>query len=85
MLAQLPGKKIILGVIDLSDPTVETPEIVANRIRRALPFVDPKNLLIAPDCGMKYLPREAAFGKLQAMVAGAQMVRAQLMNGKATA
>ena len=64
------------------DPTVESPEVVANRIRRALPFVDPKNLLIAPDCGMKYLPREAAFGKLQAMVAGAQMVRAQLASGK---
>ncbi len=85
VLTQLPGKKIILGVIDLSDPTVETPEIVANRIRRALPFVDPKNLLIAPDCGMKYLPREAAFGKLQAMVAGAQMVRAQLINAQAPA
>jgi 5-methyltetrahydropteroyltriglutamate--homocysteine methyltransferase len=85
VLAQLPGKKIILGVIDLSNPAVETPEAVANRIRRALPYVDPKNLLIAPDCGMKYLPREAAFGKLQAMVAGAQMVRAQLINGKATA
>ena len=82
VLKQLPGKKIILGVIDLSDPAVESPEVVANRIRRALPFVDPKNLLIAPDCGMKYLPREAAFGKLQAMVAGAQMVRTQLANGK---
>ncbi len=80
VLKQLPGKKIILGVIDLSDPAVETPELVASRIRRALPFVDPKNLLIAPDCGMKYLPRETAFGKLQAMVAGAQMVRAQLAN-----
>jgi 5-methyltetrahydropteroyltriglutamate--homocysteine methyltransferase len=51
---------------------------VATRIRRALPFVDPANLLVAPDCGMKYLPREVAFGKLQAMVAGAQMVRLQL-------
>ena len=82
VLKQLPGKKIILGVIDLADPAVETPELVANRIRRALPFVDPRNLLIAPDCGMKYLPREAAFGKLQAMVAGAQMVRAQLEIGE---
>jgi 5-methyltetrahydropteroyltriglutamate--homocysteine methyltransferase len=71
-----------LGVIDLSDPSVESPEVVANRIRRALPFVDAKNLLIAPDCGMKYLPREAAFGKLQAMVAGAHMVRTQLEIGK---
>jgi 5-methyltetrahydropteroyltriglutamate--homocysteine methyltransferase len=82
VLEQLTGKKIIVGVIDLSDPAVESPEVVANRIRRALPFVDPKNLLIAPDCGMKYLPRETAFGKLQAMVAGAQMVRTQLEKGK---
>jgi 5-methyltetrahydropteroyltriglutamate--homocysteine methyltransferase len=85
VLRQLPDKKIILGVIDLSNPAVETPEAVANRIRRALPYVDPKNLLIAPDCGMKYLPREAAFGKLQAMVAGANLVRAQLINTKAKA
>src|SRR6201995_3209985 len=55
VLTQLPGKKIILGVIDLSNPTVETPEVVANRIRRALPYIDARNLLIAPDCGMKYL------------------------------
>jgi 5-methyltetrahydropteroyltriglutamate--homocysteine methyltransferase len=82
VLNHLPGKKIILGVIDLSDPAVESPEVVANRIRRALPFVAPNNLIIAPDCGMKYLPRESAFGKLQAMVAGAQMVRAQLANEK---
>jgi 5-methyltetrahydropteroyltriglutamate--homocysteine methyltransferase len=82
VLKQLPGKKIILGVIDLSDPAVESAEVVAARIRRALPFVAPENLLIAPDCGMKYLPREAAFGKLQAMVAGAQIVRTQLINGK---
>ncbi|HEY2678124.1 MAG TPA: uroporphyrinogen decarboxylase family protein [Steroidobacteraceae bacterium] len=80
VLRQLPGKKVILGVIDLSDPAVETPELVANRIRRALPFTEPRNLLIAPDCGMKYLPRETAFGKMQAMVAGAQMVRTQLAN-----
>ena len=57
---------------------VETPELVASRIRRALPFVDPGDLLVAPDCGMKYLPREVAFGKLRAMVAGAQMVRREL-------
>jgi 5-methyltetrahydropteroyltriglutamate--homocysteine methyltransferase len=78
VLAGLAGKKIILGVIDLSTPEVETPELVATRIRRALPYVDPGNLLIAPDCGMKYLPREAAFGKLQAMVAGALLVRREL-------
>jgi 5-methyltetrahydropteroyltriglutamate--homocysteine methyltransferase len=78
VLKALPGKKIILGVIDLSDHSVESPELVASRIARALPFVDPANLLVAPDCGMKYLPREAAFGKLKAMVAGAQLARAQL-------
>jgi len=78
VLKGLAGKKIILGVIDLSTPEVETPELVASRIRRALPFVDPGNLLVAPDCGMKYLPRAAAFGKLQAMVAGARTVRGEL-------
>ena len=78
VLQGLAGKKVILGVIDLSTPEVETPELVASRIRRALPYVDPGNLLIAPDCGMKYLPRDAAFGKLQAMVAGAGLVRHEL-------
>jgi 5-methyltetrahydropteroyltriglutamate--homocysteine methyltransferase len=78
VLKGLAGKKIILGVIDLSTPEVETSELVASRIRRALPYVEPANLLIAPDCGMKYLPREAAFGKLQAMVAGARTVRREL-------
>jgi 5-methyltetrahydropteroyltriglutamate--homocysteine methyltransferase len=84
VLRTLPGKKIILGVIDLRSHTIETPEVVAERIRRALPFVDPANLLVAPDCGMKYLPRPVAFGKLQAMVAGAQIVRTQLLNENAT-
>ena len=78
VLKALPNKKIILGVIDLSTDTVETPEQVAARIRRALPFVAAADVIVAPDCGMKYLPREVAFGKLQAMVAGAQMVRSQL-------
>jgi 5-methyltetrahydropteroyltriglutamate--homocysteine methyltransferase len=78
VLKGLPGKKILLGVIDLADQNIETPEVVANRIRRALPYVNASDLLVAPDCGMKYLPRAVAFGKLQAMVAGAQMVRAQL-------
>ncbi|MGH8276402.1 MAG: uroporphyrinogen decarboxylase family protein [Steroidobacteraceae bacterium] len=78
VLQALPGKKIILGVIDLSKHAVESPELVASRIARAFPFVDPRNLLVAPDCGMKYLPREAAFGKLQAMVAGAQLARTHL-------
>ena len=67
----------MLGVIDLSDMKVETPETVAARIRRALPFVAAKDVIVAPDCGMKYLPREVAFGKMKAMVAGAAIVRAE--------
>ncbi|HZF18608.1 MAG TPA: uroporphyrinogen decarboxylase family protein [Burkholderiales bacterium] len=78
VLKSLPGKKIILGVIDLNDMTVETPEIVAARIRRALPYVRPEDVIVAPDCGMKYLPRDVAFAKMQAMVAGAKTVRAEL-------
>jgi 5-methyltetrahydropteroyltriglutamate--homocysteine methyltransferase len=78
VLAQLPGKTIILGVIDLSEMTVETPDIVAGRIRRALPHVDPRNVIVAPDCGMKYLPRDVAFGKMRAMVEGAEIVRKEL-------
>ena len=75
VLAKLPNKKIILGVLDLSTDTVETPEIVAERIRRALPFVSAERLIVAPDCGMKYLPRDVAFGKLQAMVEGTRLMR----------
>lgn len=78
VLATLPGKKIVLGVIDLSTHEVETPEIVAARIRRALPYVAAQNLIVAPDCGMKYLPRESAIGKLKSMVAGAAIVRGEL-------
>lgn len=78
ILTSLAGKTIILGVIGLSDPNVETAETVAARIRRALPHVDPARVIIAPDCGMKYLPRETAFGKMRAMVAGAAIVRAEL-------
>jgi len=63
VLATLPGKKIVLGVIDLSTHEVETPETVAARIRRALPYVAAENLIVAPDCGMKYLPRESAIGR----------------------
>ena len=70
VLEDLPSKTIILGVIDLADLTVETPQIVAERIRRALPHVPAERLVIAPDCGMKYLPRDIAFGKMQAMVEG---------------
>jgi 5-methyltetrahydropteroyltriglutamate--homocysteine methyltransferase len=75
ILETLPGKQIILGVIDLSDMKIETPEVVAGRIRRALKHVPPENIIVAPDCGMKYLPRHVADGKLQAMVAGAAIVR----------
>ncbi len=67
VLAELPGKKIILGVIDLGDHTVETADVVADRIRRALPYVPAENLIPAPDCGMKYLPREVALGKTRAL------------------
>ena len=77
-LATLDNKKILLGVIDLSDPNVETAEVVADRIRRALPFVRAENIIVAPDCGMKYLPRESAFGKMRAMVDAAEMLRAEL-------
>jgi len=78
VLEKLPNKTILLGVLDLSDMTVETPETVAARIRRALPHVPPERIVVAPDCGLKYLPREVAFGKMQAMVAGAAIVRREL-------
>jgi 5-methyltetrahydropteroyltriglutamate--homocysteine methyltransferase len=77
VITELRGKKLILGVIDLGDMTIETPEVVAARIRRALPYAPAEDFIIAPDCGMKYLPREVAFGKMQAMVAGAAIVRAE--------
>jgi 5-methyltetrahydropteroyltriglutamate--homocysteine methyltransferase len=77
-LARLPTKQIILGVIDLQDVTVETPATVAERIRRALPYVSPDRLIVAPDCGLKYLPRDVAFAKLKAMVEGAAIVRREL-------
>ena len=78
VLEKLPGKTIILGVLDLSDVTIETPETVAARIRRALPHVPAQRIIVAPDCGLKYLPRDVAFAKMQAMVAGAAIVRAEL-------
>ena len=78
VLKELSGKKILLGVLDLGDNAVETPERVAERIRAGLKFVAPANLIPAPDCGMKYLPREVAFGKLKALVAGAALVRAEV-------
>ncbi len=74
-LGAIAGKKILLGVIDLSDMTIESPQTVARRIEAALDYIAPENIIVAPDCGMKYLPREVAYGKMQAMVAGAQLVR----------
>ena len=75
VLAKLEGKKIMVGAIDLSTMAVETPETVAARIKRALPYVKPENVIIAPDCGMKYLTRDAAFGKMRAMAEAAKMLR----------
>ena len=78
VLEKLSGKTIILGVLDLSDMAIETPETVAARIRRALPHVPAERIVVAPDCGLKYLPREVAFGKMRAMVAGAAIVRREI-------
>jgi 5-methyltetrahydropteroyltriglutamate--homocysteine methyltransferase len=77
-LRALPGKTIVLGVLDLGAAEVETPAVVAARIRRALEVLPPERLVAAPDCGMKYLPRERALAKLEAMVAGARLVSAEL-------
>jgi 5-methyltetrahydropteroyltriglutamate--homocysteine methyltransferase len=77
VLAALDGKTIILGVLDLNDKTVETPGQIADRVRRALPYVPAERLVLAPDCGMKYLPRDAASGKLAAMAGAAARLRAE--------
>jgi 5-methyltetrahydropteroyltriglutamate--homocysteine methyltransferase len=78
VLEKLRGKTIILGVLDLSTHEIETPEIVAGRIRRALPFVSPDRVIVAPDCGLKYLPRHVSFRKIRAMVEGARLMRSEL-------
>ena len=78
VLETLPNKKIILGVLDLSTDEVETPEIVADRIRIALPHCPAERIIVAPDCGLKYISREAALGKIKAMVDGAAIVRAEI-------
>jgi 5-methyltetrahydropteroyltriglutamate--homocysteine methyltransferase len=77
VLEKLPGKKIMVGVIDLSDMKVETPQTVAERAQRALKHLKPENMILAPDCGMKYLPREVADGKMKALVEGAKLLRSQ--------
>lgn len=81
VLAELPEQQIMVGCIDLSDMAVETPEVIAARIRRALPYVAKERVILAPDCGMKYLPREVAVGKLQAMVVAARLLRAEYGEG----
>jgi 5-methyltetrahydropteroyltriglutamate--homocysteine methyltransferase len=81
VLRQLPSKTIILGVIDLADMNVETPQTVAERIRRALAHVPANRVVVAPDCGMKYLPRPVAFAKMQSMVEGAALVRREIAGG----
>ena len=78
ILERLPSKQVLYGVIDLGTHDVETPGQVAGRLRVALHHISPDRLLVAPDCGMKYLPREIAYGKLRAMVDGADIVRAEL-------
>jgi len=78
ILEALPSKTIILGVISLGNPEIETPETVAVRIRKALDVVPAERIVIAPDCGMKYISRDVAVGKLKAMVAGAEIVRAEI-------
>jgi 5-methyltetrahydropteroyltriglutamate--homocysteine methyltransferase len=78
VLEQLPSKTIVLGVLDLSDQNVETPHVVAGRIRAALSHVGAERIVVAPDCGLKYLPRAVAYGKMCAMVEGAAIVRREL-------
>jgi 5-methyltetrahydropteroyltriglutamate--homocysteine methyltransferase len=81
VLEKLADKTIILGTLDMSDMTIETPETVAARIRRALPHVPAARIVVAPDCGLKYLPRDVAYGKMCAMVEGAGIVRRELSRG----
>ncbi len=78
VLKDLAPKKVMLGVIDLADPEIETPQKIAERIRAGLKHLPPDKLLPAPDCGMKYLPRATAFGKLKALAEGAAIVRREL-------
>ena len=78
VLSDLTDKTIILGVIDLSTPEVETAQVVADRVRRAFRYLPPEQVVIAPDCGMKYLPRDSAEGKMRAMAGAAALLRAEL-------
>jgi 5-methyltetrahydropteroyltriglutamate--homocysteine methyltransferase len=78
VLKEFSGKSVMLGVIDLNDPAIESPEEVARRAREGLKYVAPERLVLAPDCGMKYLSRELAYGKLAALARGAELVRREL-------
>jgi len=77
VLTGLPGKKIMLGCIDLADMNIETPETIVARVKRALPYMEKENVILAPDCGMKYLPRDVAFGKIRSMAEAAVLLRAE--------
>ena len=77
-LSGLPNQTILVGALDLSTHQVETPATVADRLRKALKYVNPERIIAAPDCGLKYLPQEVAFGKLKALVEGARIVRAEV-------
>jgi len=78
IMKDVSGKTIVLGVVELGDEMIETPQVVADRIRAALKFIDAKRLIPAPDCGMKYLSRASAFGKLKALSDGAAIVKGEL-------
>jgi len=81
VLRELDGKQVLVGCLDLSDMQVESPQVVADRVRRALEHIAPEQVILAPDCGMKYLPREVAQGKLAAMVAAARQLRQEYGEG----
>lgn len=81
ILKELPSKSVLVGVVDLSDHAVESAETVAGRIRRALEHIPPERVIVAPDCGLKYLPADSAYGKMCAMVEGAAIVRREVEGG----
>jgi 5-methyltetrahydropteroyltriglutamate--homocysteine methyltransferase len=81
VLKDLAGKTVLLGVLDLNDPAVEAADTVSERLRAGLRHIAPERLVAAPDCGMKYLPRTVAFGKLRALAEGAALVRRELTGG----
>jgi len=77
VLQHIPDQTILLGVIDLSTEEVESAETIVARVERALPFINKERIVLAPDCGMKYLSREASFGKMRAMAEAAKILRAR--------